>query len=77
MDGDWVVKKVIAGIEYNTDMSIRVCMPTIPLTCGLYRHEDGGLFLSLSGEGDIILPVTVEQGELIRNSGVFDIESGV
>ena len=71
------MKKVIDGLEYNTDMSVRVCMPTILLGCALYRHENGGMFLTLSGEADIIFPVTNVQAETIMNSDVFDIESGV
>ena len=70
------MRKVIDGLEYNTDMSLRVCMSSVPLACALYQHEAGGMFLTLSGETDVVIPVTAMQAENIMNSGVFDIVDG-
>ena len=71
------MKKIINSVEYDTDLSMLVCMPGGPVNAGVYRHANNELFLTISAVGDVLFPLTEAQAELVINSGVFDIEGGV
>ena len=71
------MKKIINSVEYDTDLSMLVCMPGGPVNVGVYRHANNGLFLTISGVGDVLFPLTEAQAEPVINSGVFDIDGGV